>query len=89
MNQPLAIGYLANAVNCKFGKYNTLYDHVLLWDVELGDYACVGSNSKLIKTIIGKFTAISDNVTCGLGRHPTRSYVSIHPIFYPHRCNHK
>jgi acetyltransferase-like isoleucine patch superfamily enzyme len=78
----LDIGYLSRVTNCKFGIYNTVYENVILKNVELGDLSYISINSILINTKIGKFTAIGNNVTCGLGDHPTRAFVSVHPVFY-------
>ena len=33
-------------------------------------------------TKIGKFCSIGENVLCGLGRHPSDTFVSTHPAFY-------
>lgn len=78
----LKIGYLTNTNACKFGTYNTIYDYVYLHDVELGDFSYISSYSIISRTTIGKFCAIADFVICGLGRHPTHTFVSSHPIFY-------
>lgn len=78
----LAIGYLARFSNCKFGNYNTLSDGVVLNNVSLGDFSYVGGNSVVSNTEIGKFSCISREVSIGLGKHPSRDFVSIHPIFY-------
>lgn len=78
----LKIGYLTDTSACKFGTYNTIYDYVYLHDVELGDYSYVNSHSIISRTTIGNFCSIADFVVCGLGRHPTHTFVSSHPIFY-------
>jgi acetyltransferase-like isoleucine patch superfamily enzyme len=78
----IKIGYLSTLVDCRFGVYNTIYDHVVLDRVELGDFSYISSYSLAILARIGKFSAISDHVTCGLGLHPSYDFVSIHPIFY-------
>jgi len=80
--QNLRIGYMSCAYACKFGKSNKIYDYALLSEVELGDFTYISSNTSIIKTKVGKFCSIAQNVQCGLGMHPTGTFVSTHPIFY-------
>jgi acetyltransferase-like isoleucine patch superfamily enzyme len=80
--QHLEIQYMARFSNCSFGKYNTLYEGAMLDQVSLGDYSYVGANSRMSRVAIGKFCCVGPDVVSGLGRHPTRDFVSVHPIFY-------
>lgn len=82
----LSIGCMARFANCRFGNYNTLYDGAILRNVILGDFSYVGVNSKLANTDIGKFSCIGPDVIVGLGKHPSRDFVSIHPVFYSPLC---
>lgn len=81
-SQRLKIGYLAQASNCRFGRFNTLYPNSRLLDVTLGDLSYVGANSQLSRVTIGKFSCIGPEVFAGLGTHPSRKFVSVHPAFY-------
>jgi acetyltransferase-like isoleucine patch superfamily enzyme len=78
----LQIGYMANFSNCRFGSYNTLSAGVVLSNVTMGDFSYVGENSRIINSDIGKFSCIGHEVLSGLGKHPSRDFVSVHPIFY-------
>jgi len=78
----LKIHYMARFSGCVFGKYNTLYEKSVLTQVTLGDYSYVAANARLSRVTIGKFCCIGPNVLAGLGRHPSRDFVSIHPAFY-------
>ena len=82
----LSIRYLARFKKCKFGIYNTLYPEAHLSNVTIGDYSYVGSASQVSYATIGKFTCIGPNVRVGLGKHPSRNFVSIHPAFYSTLC---
>jgi acetyltransferase-like isoleucine patch superfamily enzyme len=75
-------GYLTNVRKSTFGGYNKLYDHVRLWYSSIGEYSYIAKNSQITRTYIGKFCAIGPNVQMGLGTHPTKEFVSIHPAFY-------
>jgi acetyltransferase-like isoleucine patch superfamily enzyme len=81
-NKNLKIGYMANLNNCQFGNHNILYFGAEINNVVLGDFSYVAGESRLVNTTIGKFTCIGPEVICGLGRHPSRDFVSTHPIFY-------
>lgn len=78
----LKIGYLSTVLNCKFGKYNTIYKNVYLSDVELGDFTYIANNTTMSKARVGKFCSIGHNVFCGPGNHPSHTFVSTHPVFY-------
>ena len=85
-NKKLKVGYLATANNCRFGSYNTLYPQVALNNVSLGNFTYIAEGSRLTNTTIGKFSSIGPEVLAGLGRHPSRDFVSTHPIFYSPNC---
>lgn len=78
----LRIEYMATVNNCRFGYCNTLYSGAVINNVAMGDFSYVAADSRLVNTTIGKFTCIGPEVICGLGQHPSRDFVSIHPIFY-------
>ena len=78
----LKIGFMTNISDCTFGIYNNIYDYVVLQKVELGDFTYIANGSNIKNTKIGKFCSIGPDIKCGLGRHPTHTFVSTHPIFY-------
>src|SRR5574340_36066 len=75
----ITLGYMSRAVNCRFGRDNVIYDNVSLSDVSLGDFTYVSTGCRLHNTEIGKFCCIGPDVLSGLGMHPTRGFVSVHP----------
>jgi acetyltransferase-like isoleucine patch superfamily enzyme len=81
-DKSLSIGYLSEIINCRFGKFNTLYPEVSLSNVTMGDFTYVAVKSRLMNTDFGKFCSIGPEVLCGLGKHPTQNFVSTHPIFF-------
>ncbi|MDM5272402.1 CatB-related O-acetyltransferase [Sulfurovum sp. zt1-1] len=78
----LKIGYMSSVMNCKFGQYNTIYDNVFLKEVSLGDFTYVANGTNIVNTDIGKFSSIGPDCKIGLGKHPTETFVSTHPIFF-------
>jgi len=71
--------------DCSFGKYASLKDDNILFNTSIGDLSYISSNCILSNTQIGKFCSIGDNLKTGLGKHPTRNFISTHPIFYSNR----
>lgn len=80
--QKLNIAYNSTASNCSFGMYNTLYQNVSLNNVTLGDFSYLASGCIFANCTIGKFCSIGPDVHAGLGIHPTRNFVSTHPLFF-------
>jgi acetyltransferase-like isoleucine patch superfamily enzyme len=78
----LQIQYMARFSNCTFGRHNVLYEGAMLESVRLGDFSYVGANSRLSRVSIGKFCCLAPDVVIGLGAHPSRGFVSVHPAFY-------
>ncbi len=81
-DKSLKIGYMSHAINCKFGKYNTIHTNVGIDKVLLGDFTYIADNTSVSKATIGKFCSIGPNCTIGLGKHPSHTFVSTHPIFF-------
>ena len=81
-SKSLKIGYMSSAINSGFGIYNTLYDNVTLNEVQLGDFTYIAGNTAISKTKLGKFCSIGPNCKIGLGKHPSHTFVSTHPIFF-------
>jgi acetyltransferase-like isoleucine patch superfamily enzyme len=80
--QQLSVGYLVRFSNCRFGRFNTLYETASLSNVTLGDFTFIGVASKIANAQIGKFSSIGSEVLIGLGKHPSRDFASTHPAFY-------
>lgn len=78
----LRIGYMSYAQSSTFGEYNTIYDNVVLNQVDLGSFTYIAQDSIISRTSIGKFCSIGPRVMCGLGKHPSRTFVSTHPLFF-------
>ncbi len=77
----LSLGLGVSINNTNFGKYVHLGDNVSLNNVKIGDHTYVNSRSYIVHSKIGKFCSIGQNVTLGLGNHPT-NLISTHPAFY-------
>lgn len=67
--------------NCNFGNYNFLLNANVTNSI-FGDYTYVAKNTYINNCEIGRFCCIGPNVQIGLGEHPVKDFVSIHPVFY-------
>lgn len=81
-DKSLKIGYMSSATNCQFGMYNTIYNEVSLNEVTLGDFTYIAGNTSISRATIGKFSSIGPDCKIGLGKHPSKDFVSTHPIFF-------
>jgi len=66
----------------KFGNYVYLAENSKIINTFIDDYSYVGADTILHNTTTGKFSCIGPNVKVGLGEHPTKDFISVHPIFY-------
>ncbi|MEN9479179.1 MAG: hypothetical protein RLZZ298_574 [Pseudomonadota bacterium] len=82
VNCNLLIGRNSRIISGEFGKYNSIYSNVVLNNVSLGDFTYIAESSKLNNVSVGKFCSIGPEVRIGLGKHPSRDFVSSHPIFF-------
>lgn len=65
-----------------FEGNNIINYGVQINDSYIGKGTYIAKNSEIIKTKIGKFCSIGQNVKIVAGRHPLSPYVSTHPFFY-------
>jgi acetyltransferase-like isoleucine patch superfamily enzyme len=75
-------GYLTFVHNSKVGRYVRLYDFVHVSDSEINNFTYISVNTKISRAKIGKFCSVGPNCLIGWGLHPTKNFVSTHPIFY-------
>lgn len=77
----LKIGHLSYINNTTFGKFNTIYDHVIIANCEFGDYVYIQDGGVFLNTKIGSFCSIGPHVRIGPGMHPV-NFISTFPAFY-------
>ena len=69
-------------LDSSFDGHNAVFDNTEIQGSHMGLCTYVANGSKIGGAKIGKFCAIGDNVKIMVGRHPSKNFVSIHPIFY-------
>ncbi len=68
--------------DCTFEGCNFIHGGTTLVKTHLGRYTYIGGNCCFGSTTIGSFCSIAGEVVAGLGKHPSRDFVSTHPAFY-------
>lgn len=63
--------------NNRIGEHSFFVGH-------LGRGSYIGDGCRL-SARIGKYCSIGSNVSCAMGKHPTRDWVSTHPAFFSNR----
>lgn len=81
----LRLHYMAVANECTFGNHNTINQNCRLTRVKLDSFSYVARDTRMRNVDIGKFCSIGPEVLAGSGNHPTKDFVSTHPIFYSER----
>lgn len=77
-----AQGYMSRVINCRVEPHVRIYDHVRVGDSSIGSYSYVAEGTRIGKTDIGRFCSIGPGCLIGLGKHPSRGFVSTSPVFF-------
>lgn len=81
----VVIDYMSFCNNVKFETNIKIGRFCTINNCSIGSYSYTSSNCTFNNAYIGKFCSIGCNVLIGLGKHPTKNFVSTHPIFYSTR----
>ncbi len=79
------LDYMSFYENVIFGKNISIGRFTNINNCSLGSFTYTSSDCLINNAKIGKFCSIGTNVKIGLGKHPTKIFVSTHPIFYSTR----
>lgn len=78
----LQIGKNSEVHDVEFGSNVNISMDVKLFRSSIGDYSYIGPRTSIHDAAIGKFCSIASDVAIGLGQHPSKKWVSTHPLFY-------
>ena len=70
----------------EFEGNNFLSDNSSLVSSYIGNASYLGTDTKISKTKIGRYTSIGPNTRCIFGQHPSHTFVSTHPAFFSLRA---
>lgn len=62
--------------------HSIIHNNVNIASSTVGFGTYIGANSRLMRSQIGRYCSIAENVNLIVGRHPTKSFVSTHPAFF-------
>ncbi|NRS90160.1 acetyltransferase-like isoleucine patch superfamily enzyme [Flavobacterium sp. 7E] len=79
---PQSVFYSGAVINNSiFGKYNVVFNDVLMDSCTIGDHTYIQKSTTIFNTEIGKFCSIAAGVSIGPGIHKMDG-ISTHPVFY-------
>lgn len=70
------------APDCRLAEGVAVGEGVCLAASAVGRYTYFAAHSRFLNVTIGSFCSIGPRVLCGMGRHPSRDFVSSYPAFY-------
>lgn len=68
--------------NCRFAEGIKVCAQCVLYHTEVGRYTFIAMGTHMRNCRIGSFCSIGPWVRAGMGRHPSRDFVTTHPGFY-------
>lgn len=71
----------------RFAGHNVIGPNSKIFKSDIGFGSYIGSDCDIKRTKIGNYTCIASNVNIIGGNHPTKKFVSIHPLFYSNTNN--
>lgn len=75
-------GYFSLVVNSKIEPKVRIGNRVLVLDSYIDSFTYIFDDTVISKVVIGKFCSIGQNCKFRVGIHPSRDFVSTHPIFF-------
>lgn len=75
-------GYLTIVTRSDIKPNVNIFEGVRITESSIDSYTYISRNTRISQTHIGKYCSIGPNCTFGLGTHPTKGFVSSHPIFF-------
>lgn len=75
-------GYFSLIVNSQIEPNVKIGNRVLVLDSYIDAFTYIFDDTVVSKVVIGKFCSIGQNCKLRLGIHPSRDFVSTHPIFF-------
>lgn len=76
------LGFDSWCYECELEEYVTLAENVQVARSRIGRFTYLAVGNGVNNADVGRFCAFGPHVTMGSGTHPTKDFVSIHPIFY-------
>jgi len=78
----LSVGRCAEINNSDFGNSVSIQKGCLVSNSTIGNYSYISKNTEINYADIGAFCSVGPYCQIGLGAHPTKEFVSTHPMFF-------
>jgi virginiamycin A acetyltransferase len=75
-------GYMSRVVSCEIEPHVRIFPGASVMNCQIGTFSYVAEDTRIFRTGIGRFSSIGPNCRIGLGKHPTRGFVSTSPVFF-------
>ena len=73
---------MSRVVNCEIEPHVRVFPAASVMDCRVGSFSYIGEETKILHADVGRFCSIGPNCRIGLGKHPTRGFVSTSPVFF-------
>jgi acetyltransferase-like isoleucine patch superfamily enzyme len=77
-----AQGYMSSVDGCSVEPHVRVSADAVVRGCKIGGHTYIGANTYVARTEIGRFCSIGPACRIGLGKHPTREFVSTSPVFF-------
>jgi acetyltransferase-like isoleucine patch superfamily enzyme len=78
----LLVSESCSVIDCTFGVNVALSENANIYMSTLGDYTYVAPDTSVCWADMGKFCSVGPRSFVGMANHPSRTFVSSHPVFY-------
>jgi acetyltransferase-like isoleucine patch superfamily enzyme len=73
----------ADADGCvKLGRFVLVDAGAWIYESEIGNYSYIADGARVAQTKMGRFCSIGPMAYVGLPQHPSKGFISSHPLFY-------
>ena len=75
-------GYMSSVTDCEIEPYVRILAGTCISKSRIGSYSYIAGDTLIARATIGRFCSIGPSCCIGLGKHPTRNFVSTSPVFF-------
>ncbi len=78
----LVLGSRSEVSGSSFGANVRIGADATIISSSFGDHSYIGPRATVVHAAVGRYCSMASDIQIGSGSHPSRGYVSSHPIFY-------
>jgi virginiamycin A acetyltransferase len=80
--QDFGQGYMSRVEGCSIEPHVRVFPGAIVMGGRIGSFSYIAEEATVLGAEIGRFCSIGPGCRIGLGRHPTRRFVSTSPVFF-------